>query len=111
MVMAKSVAFLLFKSFEQLDFFGPASIFGSKRLNSAYQVFTVAEKAGPVPSSNGVSIIVDHDFERCPKADILVVVGVPDASADFNVARRQVTGIARSMHAPCRRHGHTEGCG
>ena len=74
--MAKSVAFLLFNSFEQLDLYGPLSVFASTKLDGAYRVMTVAEKAGPVPSSYGVGTIVDHDFTTCPKPDILVAVGV-----------------------------------
>ena len=73
--MAKKVAFLLFPGFEMLDFYGPLSIFGSKRLDSAYRTLTVSETAGPVPSSYGVATVTEYDFLTCPKPDILLVSG------------------------------------
>jgi transcriptional regulator GlxA family with amidase domain len=73
--MAKSVAFLLFPGFEMLDFYGPLSVFGSKKLADAYRILTVSEVAGPVPSSYGVSTITEFDFATCPQPDILLVSG------------------------------------
>ena len=73
--MAKKVAFLLFPGFEMLDFYGPVSIFGSRKLDGAYQILTVSQIAGPVPSSVGVSTVTEYDFDTCPRPDILIVVG------------------------------------
>ncbi len=73
--MAKKVAFLLFPGFEMLDFYGPVSIFGSSKLDGAYQILIVSETAGPVPSSGGVSTVTAYDFDTCPRPDILIIVG------------------------------------
>ncbi|CAL5221031.1 g3149 [Coccomyxa viridis] len=73
--MAKKAAFLLFRGFEMLDFYGPVSVLGSHTLNGAYQILTVSETAGPVASSIGISTVTEYDFQTCPKPDILVLVG------------------------------------
>lgn len=73
--MAKKAAFVLFRGFEMLDFYGPVSVLGSHTLNGAYQILTVSETAGPVASSIGISTVTEYDFQSCPKPDILVLVG------------------------------------
>ena len=80
MTMAKKAAFLLFRGFEMLDFYGPVSVLGSHTLSGAYQILTVSETAGPVASSIGISTVTEYDFETCPKPDILVLVGKPALS-------------------------------
>ena len=75
--MAKKAAFVLFRGFEMLDFYGPVSVFGSHKLNGAYDILTVSETAGPVASSIGISTVTEYDFHTCPKPDILVLVGRP----------------------------------
>ena len=75
--MAKKIAFLLFPGFEALDFYGPMSVFGSRKLEGAYQILTVSQTAGPVPNSTGVSTLTDYSFDTCPRPDILLLVGEP----------------------------------
>ena len=75
--MGKKAAFLLFPGFEALDFYGPVSVLGSRKLNEAYQILTVSETAGPVANSLGISTVTEYDFRTCPKPDILVLVGKP----------------------------------
>ena len=78
--MGKKAAFLLFPGFEALDFYGPVSVLGSRKLNGAYQILTVSETAGPVANSLGISTVTEYDFRTCPKSDILVLVGMPASS-------------------------------
>ena len=68
-----SVAVLLFDGFETLDVFGPVEVFGS---SEHFKVFTVAAKAGPVQSGQGIESVAKYGYdEGSPAFDILLVPG------------------------------------
>lgn len=71
--MPKTLAAVLFPNFELLDFAGPLEMFGN--LKEQLQVVTVAEKAGPVLSVQGVAVAADFTFEDCPAADWVLLPG------------------------------------
>lgn len=76
--MAYRTAILLFDEVEVLDFAGPFEVFsvtGRRRKLEPFDVFTVAERAGPVIARNGLSINPRYAFGNCPPPDILVVPG------------------------------------
>lgn len=79
--MAKKIGFLLFPGFEVLDVYGPLSIFASPKLQGAYQVITIAEVAGPIEASNGISTLASESINTCPPLDVLLVPGVPPDSS------------------------------
>jgi putative intracellular protease/amidase len=66
------VGILLYPGFEVLDVYGPAEIWGNV---SEFDVFAVAEKAGPVRSSQGLETVALYSFETCPPMEILLVPG------------------------------------
>jgi transcriptional regulator GlxA family with amidase domain len=74
---------LVFPDVEVLDFCGPFEVFSVTRLDEArrreepspFDVFLVAESAGPVRATGGLRVIPDHSLDTCPPLDLLVVPG------------------------------------
>ena len=64
---------LLFPGFELLDMFGPLEMFGN--MPGMIDIVTVAQKAGPVRSGQGPSVVADYGFAECPPLDLLLVPG------------------------------------
>ena len=69
----KTVGVLLFPEFELLDVFGPLEAFGHAK--DWFRIVTVAERPGPVTSSQGPRAVADHGFADCPPLDIVLVPG------------------------------------
>ncbi len=73
----RSLAILLFKNAEILDFCGPYEVFSvANRFTqpTAFNVFTVAEHS-PVVAANGLSVNPDCSLSDCVAPDILLVPG------------------------------------
>lgn len=74
---------LVFPDVEVLDFCGPFEVFSVTRLNadrrreepSPFDVFLVAESVNPVMTTGGMQVTPKHDFDTCPRLDLLVVPG------------------------------------
>ncbi|MBA2681429.1 MAG: DJ-1/PfpI family protein [Ktedonobacteraceae bacterium] len=81
--MSRNVAILIFDEVEVLDFCGPFEVFavtGERKRRSGegeapFSVYTVAEKAGPVLTRNGLSVNPTWTLENCPQPDILLIPG------------------------------------
>jgi transcriptional regulator GlxA family with amidase domain len=78
----KRVAVVLFEGFTVLDVYGPVQAFGATRVikpdgtaHRFFQVFTVAERTGPIKSGEGPSTHADYTFAEVPDFDILVIPG------------------------------------
>ncbi|MBC7931738.1 MAG: DJ-1/PfpI family protein [Rubrivivax sp.] len=74
----KNVAVLIFDDVEVLDFCGPFEVFsvaGRRSDLKPFNVYTVAESAGPVIARNNLSVNPAHTFSDCPEPDILLVPG------------------------------------
>ena len=68
----KTVGILLYPGFEVLDVFGPVEMWSYV---PDFQLVYIAEKAGPVKSTQGVAVVADHGFDDAPALDILMVPG------------------------------------
>lgn len=74
----KNVAILIFDEVEVLDFCGPFEVFsvaGRRSGQEPFNVYTVAEKAGPVLARNSLSVNPSYTIADCPAPDILLVPG------------------------------------
>ena len=71
--MARTLGAILFPKFELLDVFGPLEAYGI--LRDHFRLTPVAEKAGPVPSAQGPSVLAEYGFGDCPHLDLLIVPG------------------------------------
>jgi transcriptional regulator GlxA family with amidase domain len=76
--MGYRTAILVFDEVEVLDFAGPFEVFsvtGRRRKLEPFDVYTVAERHGPVVARNGLSLNPRYAFGNCPPPDLLVVPG------------------------------------
>ena len=78
----RNVAVVLFDGFTVLDVYGPVQAFASARVTRPdgtrqpfFKIFTMAAKAGAIPSGEGVATVADHAFADAPAYDILLVPG------------------------------------
>jgi transcriptional regulator GlxA family with amidase domain len=78
----RRVAVVLFEGFTVLDVYGPVQAFASTRIprpdgspHRLFEIFTVAEKAGPIKSGEGPTTHADYAFADAPPYDILLVPG------------------------------------
>jgi transcriptional regulator GlxA family with amidase domain len=76
------VAVALFEGFTVLDVYGPVQAFGACRIvrpdgtpHRFFQIFTVADRTGPIKSGEGPSTHADYTFADAPPFDILLVPG------------------------------------
>lgn len=70
---ARTLAIVLYERFELLDVAGPAEIFGN--VGPDLKVIMVADKAGPVRSTQGVSLVSQYSYADCPPTDLILVPG------------------------------------
>ena len=72
-----NIAIYIYDDAEVLDFSGPFEVFSTaKRLaDNNWQVFFVAEHAGPVIARAGFSVNPHYSFADHPVIDVLIVVG------------------------------------
>lgn len=73
MTAPRTLGVLLFTDFELLDVFGPLEVFGHAQ--DLFRIVTVAERAGPVASTQGPRAVADHGLDDCPPLDVLLVPG------------------------------------
>lgn len=69
----RTLGIVLYPKFELLDVYGPAEIFGN--VGGKLKVVMVAQKAGPVASTQGPQVIADYGFDDCPPLDLILVPG------------------------------------
>ena len=72
MNQTRTLAILIFDDVEVLDFCGPFEVFSvANRFTDppAFNVLTVAEKAGPVVTRGGLSVNPHHRLADCPQPD------------------------------------------
>jgi len=78
MPTTRQLAILLFEGVEVLDFAGPFEVFSvaNRFVDPApFNVFTVAEKPGPVLAKGGLSVNPQDRLTNCPQPQILLVPG------------------------------------
>src|SRR5436305_543756 len=75
---SRNVAILIFDGVEVLDFCGPFEVFsvtGRHDTPVPFNVYTIAEKSGPVLARNGLSVNPKYTIHDCPEPRILLVPG------------------------------------
>ena len=74
--MTRTIGIVVYPGMEELDFVGPLEVFGAMTtLDRAWQVATIAESAGPVEGSYGLSVNPNHTFADAPPLDVILVPG------------------------------------
>ena len=69
----RTLGAIFYDDFELLDMYGPLEMFGT--LGDAVRIETVAERAGPVRSTQGPESVAAHSFETAPPFDLLLLPG------------------------------------
>ncbi len=69
----RTLGAILYNDFELLDYYGPLEMFGS--LGKDLRIVTVAERAGPVRSTQGPATLAEHSFSDCPDLDLILLPG------------------------------------
>ncbi len=78
----RHVAVALFEGFTVLDVYGPVQAFASCRVQAAdgtrqrfFEIFSMAERAGVVKSSEGPPSYAEYSFGDAPAYDVLLIPG------------------------------------
>jgi transcriptional regulator GlxA family with amidase domain len=72
----KTIGAVLFPGFELLDVFGPLEAWGMlAERGKNWELVTVGEAAGPIPSAQKVQAVADRSLADCPNLDVLLVPG------------------------------------
>lgn len=102
---ARRIIILVFPGFQNLDAMGPLEVFAAARGPEGrplYHVELWAETAGPVETSSGLKVMVEHGFGRtAPACDTLIVAGGRGTEAACGNAR--LTGWIAATSARARR--------
>jgi len=67
-----NVGFVIFPDLTQLDFTGPQQVL-ARLPQSAMHI--VAKSMAPVPSDSGLGLMPTHNFETCPRLDLICIPG------------------------------------
>lgn len=75
--MTRTVGILLFPDMEELDFVGPYEVLTAfaAYVDKSWEVFTVAQTAGPVTGNKGLVVVPHKTFDNCPPLDVIVIPG------------------------------------
>jgi putative intracellular protease/amidase len=75
----RNLAIFVFEGVQIIDYTGPYEVFGQAYDGNAhmkmFDVYTVAEKPGPLTTAMGMTIVPKYTFADAPKADVLVLPG------------------------------------
>ena len=74
----RNLAILVFEGVQIIDYTGPWEVFGHAMAGEhqqAFEIYTVAPKAGTITTAMGMSVNPKYTFANAPKADVLVLPG------------------------------------
>jgi len=80
------VAFVISKGAVVIDFAGPWEVFenaavpGRDMMDSAFEVYTVAETLDPITASGGMKIVPNHTFQNAPQPKVIVIPAQNDST-------------------------------
>jgi putative intracellular protease/amidase/YHS domain-containing protein len=80
------VAFVISKGAVVIDFAGPWEVFenatipGREMMDSAFEVYTVAETLEPITASGGLKIVPNYIFQNAPQPKVIVIPAQDDSS-------------------------------
>src|ERR1700723_3329893 len=81
------VAFVISKGAVLIDFAGPWEVFenatipGRDMMDSAFEVYTVAETLEPITASGGLKIVPNYTFQNAPQPKVIVIPAQDDSTA------------------------------
>ena len=72
-----NLAILVFDGVQIIDYTAPFEVFGQAHVGREhlFNIYTVAEKEGPITTAMGMTVIPKYTFANMPKADVLLLPG------------------------------------
>ncbi len=76
-VPVRNVAIFIFDGVQIIDYTGPFEVLGQAHdgQKKIFNVYTVAEKAAPITTNMGMTVVPKYSFADMPKTDVLVLPG------------------------------------
>jgi putative intracellular protease/amidase len=73
----RNLAIFIFDGVQIIDYTGPYEVFGQARdgKQHLFKVYTVAEKADPITTNMGMTVVPKYSFETAPKPDVILLPG------------------------------------
>ncbi len=73
----RNLAIFIFDGVQIIDYTGPFEVLGQAHdgEHRLFNVYTVAQRAEPVTTNMGMTVVPKYTFENMPKADVLVLPG------------------------------------
>jgi putative intracellular protease/amidase len=73
----RNLAIFIFEGVQIIDYTGPFEVLGQAYDGSKplFNIYTVAEKAGPITTAMGMTVVPKYSFADMPKTDVLVLPG------------------------------------
>ena len=73
----RNLAIFIFEGVQIIDYTGPYEVFGHAWNDEQpmFNIYTVAEKAGPITTAMGMTVVPKYTFENAPKPDIVLFPG------------------------------------
>ena len=74
---ARNLAIFIFNGVQIIDYTGPFEVFGQAhdRGQHIFNVYTVAEKADPITTNMGMTVVPKYTIDNMPKADVILMPG------------------------------------
>jgi len=71
------LAIFIFEGVQIIGYTGPYEVFGHAWNDEQpmFNIYTVAEKAGPITTATGMTVVPKYTFENAPKPDIVIFPG------------------------------------
>ncbi len=69
----RTLGAVFYAGFEILDVYGPLEMFGN--VGPELRIVTVAQKTGPVASTQGPKTLAQYGFDDCPALDLILLPG------------------------------------
>ena len=73
----RNLAIFIFDGVQIIDYTGPYEVFGHAWDNDQplFNIYTVAEKADPITTNMGMTVVPKYTFDNAPKPDIILLPG------------------------------------
>jgi putative intracellular protease/amidase len=75
----RNLAIFIFDGVQIIDYTGPYEVFGqawdSQTHTPLFNIYTVAEKADPITTNMGMTVVPKYTFDNAPKPDIILLPG------------------------------------
>jgi len=73
----RNLAIFIFDGVQIIDYTGPFEVLGQAHDGEQrlFNIYTVAEKGGPITTNMGMTVVPKYTFDDMPRADVLLLPG------------------------------------